>query len=156
LAIGAHKHDGMCSADAVEEYRGQVQDVVRDAAWGGRLPNNGSLSQYCRERRGTATIPLMLSSPIGSTRRVRRRIRARGTAARNGIHDVSDERIHGMEWLGGLFPRAYGESLYNQIGEDRADQSTFRSSRWNVRPPDYGMAEQGQQKKRQRSARVLS
>ena len=58
---------------------------------------------------------------------------ANGTPGKNGVPDVLDEALHGLDWLNRMFP-TYGE-MYNQLADDR--DHTFFDVPWSD-SSDYG------------------
>jgi endoglucanase len=105
--------------DSVHRFDGNVVDdtggVVKFVRVTGGWADASDFLQYVTTS-ATATY-MMLAAHRDQPRAFADNFDARGMPARNGMSDVLDESLHGLDWLLRMYPG--GEEMYNQIADDR-------------------------------------
>ena len=105
--------------DSVHRFDGNVVDdsggVVSFVRVTGGWADASDFLQYVTTS-ATATY-MMLAAHRDHPRAFADNFDARGMPERNGMSDVLDESLHGLDWLLRMYPG--GEEMYNQIADDR-------------------------------------
>ena len=105
--------------DSVHRFDGNVVDdtggVVKFVRVTGGWADASDFLQYVTTS-ATATY-MMLAAHRDHPRAFADAFDARGMPGRNGMSDVLDESLHGLDWLLRMYPG--GEEMYNQIADDR-------------------------------------
>ena len=105
--------------DSVHRFDGNVVDdtggVVKVVRVTGGWADASDFLQYVTTS-ATATY-MMLAAHRDHPRAFADAFDARGMPGRNGMSDVLDEALHGLDWLLRMYPG--GEEMYNQIADDR-------------------------------------
>ena len=105
--------------DSVHRFDGNVVDdtggVVKFVRVTGGWADASDFLQYVTTS-ATATY-MMLAAHRDHPRAFADAFDARGLPGRNGMTDVLDEALHGLDWLLRMYPG--GEEMYNQIADDR-------------------------------------
>lgn len=105
--------------DSVHKYDGNVIDdsghVVKWIPVSGGWADASDYLQYVTTS-ATATY-MLLAAYRESPRAFRDSFDARGLPGANGLADVLDEAMHGLDWLLRMYPG--GSEMYNQLADDR-------------------------------------